>query len=58
MVVLPNLDEVKADFAKVSSGSSALLKGFIGCSVTSNDLPSPTHWVRVLETVIGCIREL
>lgn len=45
-------------FAKVSSCPSALLKGFIDCSVTSNDLPSPTRWVRVLESVIGCIREL
>lgn len=58
MVVPPNLHEVEAGFAKVSSGPSALLKGFTECSVTSNDLPSPTHWVRVLEPVIGCIREL
>lgn len=58
MVVPPNSHETKADFAEVSSCPSVLLKGFIECSVTSNDLLSPTLWVRVLEPVIGCIREL
>lgn len=58
MVVSPNLHEVKVEFAKVSSDPSVLLKGFIECSVISNELPSPSCWVRVLEPVIGCVRGL
>lgn len=58
MVVPPNLYEGKADFAEMSSCPSALLKGFIECSLTRNDLLSPTLSVKVLEPVIGCIREL
>lgn len=41
MVLLPNLHKAKTDFAEVSC-LSALLKGFIECSLTSNDLLSPT----------------
>lgn len=58
VVVPPNLHEAKADIAEVSSCPSVLLKGLIECSLTSNDLLSPILWVRVLEPVIGCIREL
>lgn len=42
VVVPPNLHEAKTDFAEVSCCPSALLKGFIECSLTSNDLLSPT----------------
>lgn len=58
IAVLPNLNEVKQDFAEASCGPSVLVKGFTGCSVTSNDLASRTRWVRVLEPVTGCTREL
>lgn len=42
MIVPPNLHEAMTDFTEVSSCTSVLLKGFIECSLTSNDLLSPT----------------